>query len=449
MRPAFSCIEMMKQRCTNRKAGVSGPWIVGLLTILIGTTLVVTYARSEVYSDRIVAVVNGDVILQSDIDKQKKPLIRSITNLNLGVVPPGKWPTERDFLDELVVVKLLDQEATRKGINPNEKSVEAAIDMIRKRNNLSQERFVLFLAASGLNYADFRDLLKRKIKLEGLIGGEVTKKVPFSEEDGQLFFKKHGSEEIERRWKELHEDKTPAQPPPRKFEPDIPTHEDVFEGGKVRLRMLTLKLPKDKNRAAMAKVENTAKTIAEEIMTGVDFGTLAKRYSQDPLKDKGGDLGFMTYQEMRPEWQRMVRRMKKGQVLGPVKSNEAILMFYLDDERGRKAKKVPIPEDIRRRLLEQKKKAYEEQMEAQARRRNKPGASEETPPETKPNASAKPSTAKDKKEEPSGILSPQEMEEYKKVRDKALAIVRTEMIQARMKEWIEELKKQSIIDVKL
>jgi len=440
---------MMKMTGTNRKTGLSGPWIAGLLTLLVGTTLAATYARCEVYSDRIIAVVNGDVILQSDVDKQKKPLIRSMTNLNLGVVPPGKWPTERDFLDELVVVTLLEQEAAKKGINPNEKSVEAAIDMIRKRNNLTQERFVLFLATSGLNYADFRDLFKRKIKLEGLIANEVTKKVPFSEEDAQLYFKKHGSEEVKRRYDDLVNKTAPAQPPPQRFEPDIPTHEDVFEGGRVRLRMLTIKLPKGANRAAITKAENTAKKIAEELMTGVEFGILAKRYSQDPLKEKGGDLGFMAYQDMRPEWQRMVRRMKKGQVLGPVKSNEAIMMFYLDDERGRKAKKVPIPEDIRKKLLEQKKKMHEQQMEEQTKRREPPEPKEETPPEAKRNSSAKTTAPKDKKEEPSGILSPEEMEEYKKVYRKVLAIVRTEKIQARMKEWIEELKKKSIIDVKL
>ncbi len=440
--PAFT--EIMK---LNRTSAPHIPVMTALLTLVAAAALTVTSARCEVYSDRIVAVVNGDVILQSDVHKQKKPFIRNFTNANLGVVPPGKWPTERDFLDELIVIALLEQEAAKKGINPDEKSVEASIEMVRKRNRLTQENFLFFLASNGLNYADFRGLFRRKIKLDGLIAREVTSKVPFSEEDAQLYFKKHGVEGVGKRYEELT--KIPAQPPPREFEPDVPTHEEVFEGGKVRLRMLTLKLPKNRNRAAIAKAEKKAQMIAQELMTGVEFGTLAKKYSQDPLRDNGGDLGWMTFRDMRSEWQKMVRRMKKGQVLGPIKSREAILMFYLDDERGRREKKVPIPERIRRRLEEQQKKLYEQQMEARQRRREPPEPETETRPEPESNLSDRPKSTEGEEKDPTGILSPEEMKEYKKVRKKALFIVRTEKIRARMKELIEELKKKSIIDVKL
>ncbi|MFH1116016.1 MAG: peptidylprolyl isomerase [Pseudomonadota bacterium] len=423
------------------------PLMTAMMTLLAAGALTAVPARCEVYSDRIVAVVNGSVILQSDVDKQKNPLIRSFTNLNLGVVPPGKWPTERDFLDELIVIALLEQEASKNGINPDEKSVAASIDMVRKRNNLSQENFVLFLASKGLNYADFRDLFRRKIKLEGLISNEVTRKVPFSEEDAQLYFKKHGAEEIKRQYDELTQ--TPAQPPPRRFEPEVPTHEEVHEGGKIRLRMLTLKLPGGRNRAAADEAENKAKRIAEELMTGVEFGTLAKKYSQDPLQNKGGDLGFMDFKDMRPEWQKMVRRMKKGQVLGPIKSKEAILMFYLDDEKGRKTKKVPIPEAVRKRFLEQQKKLYEEQMEARRKREEPPQPEKDTKSGTDGGSSDQPKGPEGKEKDASGILSPEDTKEYKNIRNKALLIVRTEKIQARMKELIEELRKKSIIDVKL
>ncbi|MDQ7781504.1 MAG: peptidylprolyl isomerase [Desulfomonilaceae bacterium] len=447
MKTSPSFTEMTTLSDTHDNRGRGGLLIVGLLTFLACTTLAVTSARAQVYTDRIVAVVNGDVILESDVERHKKPLIRSLTNLNLGVVPPGKWPTERDFLDELIVLTLLEQEASKKGINPDKKSVDASIEMVRDRNKLTQEQFVLFLAANGLNYANFRDLFRRKIKLEGLIASEVTKKVPFSEEDAQLYFKTHGAEEVENQYKDLIKEMAPPEPPQKKFEPNVPTHEEVFHGGTVRLRMLTINLPKGNNRAAVAKAENTAKRISEELMTGADFGALAKKYSQDPLKDKGGDLGYMAYKDMRPEWQRMVRRMKKGQVLGPIKSRDAILMFYLDDAKGRKVERVPIPENIRKKLISEQKKMYEEQMEARRKHQEPSPPPKESPPEPRGASSAQP--AAPEKKDASDVLSAEELEGYKKVRNMVLAIVRTEKIQARMKEWIEDLKKSSIIDVKL
>jgi parvulin-like peptidyl-prolyl isomerase len=83
------------------------------------------------YSDRIAAIVNSDVILESDVKKQKQPLIRNLINLPLGIVPPGKWPTEREILDELVVIHLLEQEATKKGISLDDKAVDASIESIK------------------------------------------------------------------------------------------------------------------------------------------------------------------------------------------------------------------------------------------------------------------------------------------------------------------------------
>ena len=167
------------------------PQTACLLVLLAGIICTAGTALGKIYSDRIVAVVNGDVILESDVDKHKEPMIRNLTNLNLGVVPHGKWPTERELLEELIVIKLLEQEANKKGISPDEKSVDASIDMVRKRIKFSEDQFVLFLAAKGLNYADFRNLYRRKIKLEGLVGREVTRKVPLSEEDLQRYFKEN------------------------------------------------------------------------------------------------------------------------------------------------------------------------------------------------------------------------------------------------------------------
>lgn len=416
-----------------------------VVMLLAGSIFATGNALGEVYTDRIVAVVNGDVILESDVEKHKQPLIRNLTNLNLGVVPPGKWPTERELLDELIVLKLLEQEAAKKGINPNEESVDASIDMVRKRNNLSEDRFVLFLAANGLNYSDFRNLFRRKIKLEGLIAREVTKKVPFSEEDAQLYFKNHTPAEIKERWKTIT---APSSPPPPKFEPDVDTHEDLYLGGRVRLRLISLKIPPGQSRKGIARARNKAKKIYTELMNGADFAALAKRYSEDPLASKGGDLGFMAYKDMRPQWQKMVQRMKKGQVLGPVQGKDAILMFYLDDAKGRKIKKVPIPEKVRQQLIEQQREMYEKRI--QARNRQQQG-NEDDEASSGPNVEpdTRPSVKGQKKDKPSAILSPDEEKEYRKLRRKVLFMVRQDKIQARMKEWIEELKKNSIIDVKL
>lgn len=397
---------------------------------------------AESYKDRLVAVVNGDVILFSDLEKQKQPLIRSLSVLPISPVPPGKWPTEKEILDELIILQLLEQEATRKGVTIEDQAVDASIESIRQRNNLTHDQFVLYLAANGANYADYRKMMKRQFLLRKLIAMEVGQKIALSEEDAQNYFKEH-RDRIEEEFKSL----TEAAGQPRSAEedpkPEIPTHETIYVGGKIRLRQITLPLPLDANPKKKAEVVAKAKKIVSDVQTGADFAELAKRYSEDSNAKNGGDLGVMDYKDLRPELQQMVQRMKKGSVTPPLTSRSGLFIFFLADATGRTEKKVPIPEKLRKQLEKQWKEAYEKRA---ARSGPKPDA--DNPGKSdKSNGEASKDTGSQVRD--LGILSPEELKAYQNAKEKVHAILKTQKIKERMNQWIEEIKKNSIIDVKL
>ncbi len=401
---------------------------------------------AAVYSDKVVAVVNNDVILESDIAKHKQPFMRNIFNLPLGIVPPGKWPTEKEILDELIVIKLLEQEATKKGVNLDEKAVEASIDSIRKRNNLTQDQFVLFLAANNLSYQDYKKIMTRQFRLTRLIENEVTRKVPISEEDAQKYFRDHRND-IEREYTNLLESLMPTKQQDEPVKPNIPTHEEIYQGGKIRLRQITLKIPSDAKAKDAQKIMDTAKRIFEESAAGSDFGKLAKKYSQDPWAKNGGDLGLMDYKEMVPGLQKMVQRMKPGDMTPPIKTKEAVVLFYLDEAKGRQTKRVPIPEKTRKELEKRWQQALDARDKAQTKRQEQQIQETEGPRANPPDVqSSKPGGETSRS---IGILSPEDTKDYEKVRNKVAAIVRHDKIQTRMKEWINELRRNSIIDVKI
>ncbi len=401
---------------------------------------------SAVYSDRVVAVVNKDVILESDIAKYKQPFMRNVVNLPLGIVPPGKWPTEKEILDELIVIKLLEQEAVRKGINLDEKAVEAAIDSLRKRNNLTKDQFVMFLAAHNLSYQEYKKLMRLQFTLTKLIEMEVTRKIALSEEDAQKYFLAHKND-IESEYNKLLESLRPPKMQEDQSRPNIPTHEELFIGGKLRLRQITLKIPPEAKPQDVQKVMGTAKRIYEDVAAGADFGKLAKKYSEDPWAKNGGDLGLMDYKEMVPGLQKMVQRMKQGDVTPPLRTKDAVVLFYLEEAKGRQPKQVPIPEKTRKELEKKWKQAMEQREKAQRSGADKePSETEPTPKTPSTNQTASKATDKPRS---LGILSPAEEKEYEKVRNKVAFIVRHDKMVNRMKEWIEELKKGSIIDVKL
>ncbi len=401
---------------------------------------------ASVYSDKVVAVVNKDVILESDIAKYKQPFMRNILNLPLGIVPPGKWPTEREILDELIVIKLLEQEAARKGVNLDDKAVEAAIDSLRKRNNLTKDQFVMFLAAHNLSYQEYKKLMTLQFKLTKLIESEVTRKIALSEEDAQKYFLAHKND-INSEYNKLMESLRPPKMPEEQVKPNIPTHEEIYLGGKLRLRQITLKIPPDAKPKDLQRIMGTAKRIYEEASAGADFGKLAKKYSEDPWAKNGGDLGLMDYREMVPGLQKMVQRMKQGDVTPPLRTKDAVVLFYLEEAKGRQTKQIPIPEKTRKELEKKWKQAMEQREKAQGAQRDaERSESEPTPKAPAPSAAANKGAEKARS---LGILSPEEEKEYEKVRNKVALIVRHDKMVSRMKEWIDELKKSSIIDVKM
>jgi peptidyl-prolyl cis-trans isomerase SurA len=395
--------------------------------------------RGELFSDRIAAVVNGDVILESEIKKQKQPIMRNLSNLPLGVIPPGKWPTEKEILDELIVIRLLEQEANRKGIKIDEKNVEASIESIKKRNNLDHDQFVVFLSGNGLTVPEYRSVMKRQFTLTRLIASEVMQKIPLAEEDAIQYFKKN-KEKIEETHRKLTEGPAPAPQAKEEKEPQVPTHVDVYVGGKVRLRQITIKLPQNPKPKDTAKAMEKAKMIYREAMTGADFGQLAKKHSDDPNASSGGDLGMMNYKDLVPGLQKLVQRLKPGDVSPPIPTPNGVLIFNLAEAKNRTTQKLAIPEKERKEMEKQL-------MQAQKRRAEQPKGGSKNP--SAKDAEGEEADPRDKPKMPAGLLTPEEEKEYLKVRRKVIEIMKYEKMQSRMKEWLEELKKNSIIEVKL
>ncbi|MEJ2717884.1 MAG: peptidylprolyl isomerase, partial [Deltaproteobacteria bacterium] len=284
-------------------------------------------------------------------------------------------------------------------------------------------------------------------RLRKLIGNEVTLKVTLGEADAQKYFKKN-RDKIDEQFQTLVQSLRPPAPPKQQVKPEIPTHQELLVGGRVRLRQITLKIPAGASRKRRAAIVAKANRIYQETITGRDFSRLAKRYSQDPLATSGGDLGFMRYRDLRPSVQKIVQRMKVGDITPPLKTPSAVFIFYLAEAKGRKVKRIRIPERVRKQLEKKWKQTFEKRV-AQGRKEtgNRAGAKPQLPNNNEP--VSKQVNSKKNPGKNLGILTPEEEKAYEKVRAKVYAILKTKRSRDRMKEWIKELKKNSIIEVKI
>jgi parvulin-like peptidyl-prolyl isomerase len=441
--------EGVAMRAANH-AAKRKPAIVFLLVLMSVLSGIRSVGAAPVYSDKVAAVVNGDVILESEVKEQKQPFVRQNFAMPLGVVPPGKWPTEKEILDELIIIRLLEQEAAKKGVQMTDQGLDAAIKSLRERNKMPLDKFIMFLAAKGLNYADYRKMMKRQMVLSALINREMTQKAAVSDKDAQEYFKEN-KDKIDEQFDKLLERLNSTPEPQEEEKPKVPTHKEIYLGGKLRLRQIMLKMTNPANKKEKEKVIQTVRKIFDEIKGGADFGQLAKKYSQDSTAAKGGDLGFLDYKDMHPNMQKMVQQMKVGEVAPPLSTKNSLIILNLAEEKNRKLTKVPIPEAERKKL----EKQIEEMYEKRKAERHRAQASERTarkPPRDSSEDAEKDKEASDvkkKTEKDSGILSDGEKKEYEKVREKVMGILRSQRMRAVMKEWVEDLKKNSIIEVRL
>ena len=150
----------------------------------------------------------------------------------------------------------------------------------------------------------------------------------------------------------------------------------------------------------------------------------------------------MDYKDLVPDLQKVVQRMKEGDVFQPLGSRDAVVIFYLAEAKNRQMKREPIPEKYRKQMEEQLKKSLE-------KRQAQPKANPDSDSSVDGLGDDVTLDAKSSSAKKSTILTPAEEKEYSKVRRKVISILRTEKIQARLKEWIEGLKKSSIIEVKI
>ncbi|MFH0822213.1 MAG: peptidylprolyl isomerase [Pseudomonadota bacterium] len=420
---------------------------VALLVHLVAIAAAVTQvSATEIFSEKVAAVVNGEVILLSDVKRHKIPLIQDFyRGLPLGVVPPGKLPTEKEILDELIVIQLLDQDAKRKGIDVSPEELEATMKSIRTRNKLSHDQFVLFLAASGISYSEYREAMKRQLKLQKLMHTEVMKKVPMSEDDAQQYFKDH-KDKIEQEFQEMVEASRPVRQETEEPKPNIPTHQTVYEGGKVRLRQIVFQIPQNAKKAQVDKIMSKATKVYEEAQMGGDFAQLTKKHSEDPsAKKTGGDLGMMDFKDLVPALQQVVRRMDVGDITPPLKTSAIVLILQVADAKGRRVKQEAIPAAVRARYLKQWEEAMEKR-KAETERRKKPEKPKDKQETEEDDADA---AKKAPKVKDLGILSQDEARQYEKVRDKVIAIAQSKKRRERMKDWVDRLKEESLIEVKL
>ncbi len=292
--------------------------ISGLWQFLSGSFFLLLLSNSvmaNVPLDMIVAVVNEDVIMESELINKVESARNQIQQRG-GQIPPGNV-LERQVLDGLIQSRIQLQLADRAGIRVNDESLNSAINNIAANNNVSLSQFREILEEDGYSYEKFREELRNEIKLSQLRKRFVENTINVTEKEIDNFLAN------------------------KKFQGD--------EESEIRLSHILLALPDSATEEETAEVKKLAENIRQEIIAGADFAEIANTVSDGQNAKNGGDLGWRKPADIPSLFAEYIPNMKKGDVSEPIQSSSGFHLIQITDVKSEK--KIVIMQTLSRHIL--------------------------------------------------------------------------------------------------
>ncbi|MEW5772652.1 MAG: SurA N-terminal domain-containing protein [Thermodesulfobacteriota bacterium] len=296
-----------------------------LLAVLALTLLILSAApaRSAEVVDRIVAVVNGEIITLFDLNERLRPVLdqfkdRQISDADKEAILKFK----RDILQKLIDDILLEQEIKKFGITASDVEVENQILAFKDEHKLTEEALVEQLKLEKMTRQEFADKMRKDILRQRLLGAMVRRKVVVT------------SEEVARYYEEHKQD----------FAKDRSVH--------LALVLLPPGQPAAPLRERIAKGE-------------ISFAEAADAYSEGPGKGQGGDIGVLEWKSLAQEWRKALEGVAPGDMSQPfaISGREALLSLRSMDS-GDAQSLSDIEKEIRDRIYSSRiQERFEEYMQ--------------------------------------------------------------------------------------
>jgi peptidyl-prolyl cis-trans isomerase SurA len=289
---------------------IAGWWIVALVIGLVQLGLARPGA-AEVY-DRIVAVVNSDIITMSELDNLTKSI-----EAQSGIKPNGKTDkkVQRQMLEALIDRKLAKAEAKRRGIKVSPKELKEALDHFKQRNNIpSDEALAKALSNQGLSLKEFKQQIADQMLQERLMGMTVGTKVMVSDAEVRRAYNEH------------------------------------FQKGGAQVHVLALRLPfpTGATEAQKEEIKQKAEGILQDIKQGMTFTEAARKFSMSPT-----DVGFVNKSDLDPRLNEFLDRLKTQEV-APVSTPAGFQLIQIVGRRDGESRSFDeVAPEIRRMLIQQ------------------------------------------------------------------------------------------------
>ena len=256
-------------------------------------------ARAVTLVDRIVAVVNKEVITYSELNEAVGMAERQMRRQ--GMASPERPVLERQMLERLIVDKAQMQLARDTGIRIDELQLDRAVERIAQTNNMTLADFRRALEADGVVFDSWRNDVRQQMMMARLREREVENRVQVTDSEVDLF---------------LDQQKT---------RPD---------GAEYNLAHILVRIPEQASPERIRQARERAEQALAEAKGGAPFAGVAASFSDAPDALQGGALGWRSHDRLPELFAEVLPQMKPGEINGPLRSPAGFHIVQLIDVRG-------------------------------------------------------------------------------------------------------------------
>jgi len=250
--------------------------------------------------NRIVAVVNDDVIVQSQVDDREALVIKQLEAKNTAI--PDREQLRQQVLDRLVLENLQLQMAHQNGIDIDDETLNSNVSAMAKDNNLTLSDFRDKLESEGYDYAAFREQIRNEIAIARVRQQMVENHIQVTDQEVNNLLANAGA--------------------------------GGDTGKEYHLAHILVSVPDGASPDAISKAEAHARSILDKLHAGADFAQTAVAESNGQQALEGGDLGWRTADKLPTLFTDVVAKLQKGDISDLIRSPSGFHIVKLVDVRG-------------------------------------------------------------------------------------------------------------------
>jgi peptidyl-prolyl cis-trans isomerase SurA len=272
-----------------------------LRPLLLGAVFLGSAVQAEIQSlNRVVAIVDNDVIMQSQLDARAREVQQTIAKR--GAQLPPTDVLNQQVLERLIVENLQLQIGERSGIRITDEELNQAMASIAQRNNLTLEQFSAALQRDGLSYNDAREQIRREMVISRVRQRRVGERIQVTDQEVKNFLasdlgKMQLSEEF-------------------------------------RLANILIPLPEGASPEAIQAAARRVSSLYDELRNGGDFAQLAISNSASENALEGGEIGWRKAGQLPPPLDELISALAPGEITEPIRTPNGFMIIKLLEKRG-------------------------------------------------------------------------------------------------------------------